>query len=1601
MITNSDISLSKESYINKDFGSIYPSELDLAKQLTNKWDPSISNESDPGVVLLKEAAFIADHLNYNSDKNILERFLPTAKQESSVRNLVETNGYSPKYYLSATGDISITFNPASSGIIANAPVKRFTLAISSEDSLVTYTQASDFSISSVDVPVKVKFIQGSLVSFKVNGSNIINIENIDSYNRLYFSNSYVAQNGVYVRNIVSVNSDGSYNYSDYWSAENYLTTQPRGSLAYKIDYDSYKRLPYIEFPSDISEIIGAGLEIKYISTSGINGNVSKGALTKLSIINSDIAPQWLLDSLDSESNYIIGKNERSIINGKDPETIDEMYNNFKKVVGTFDTLVTCKDYENAIYNFIDNNENYIVSNALVTDIRTDYNKAINIITFDKYGTYLENASLCEGRETRKFILPDSSEDPEVGDYTFDDNAFKIYTSENNWVEATNISFSDFVDAAKTMTPFDITLYALKMFSIDEYDASNKGLALSNSFKFASNNAMSKIKSSVLSETKALNHTYNDITNKDVYAIRNHIPLDITVIPELKITKEVRDDIINNILIAISINFNSREIEFGEELNYDKVKEVILKADPRISDIRLGDFINNTPKAAFVSGNNEIVEEDLYTGLTKDGTACNLLVDMVAKNVLSGRLALLDFDNRFKYRYGQIDAKIYNNVSKITPDNKITLSPESGSASITETIDKSIVTKRTFKILKPSEYTGIRIEARLGSIDSEFLQSELLLNSLGITFSGNDDEELRDTFKIIGYKSVESSEESSEEVKEEVICNYSNLTKGYKLQVYGIRPSDGIPLVRYDELDNLYVYEASWNGQSDSDESDIEISYNLITDYESVIIGQSSKYEHTINQDNEFITIAYPNCYSTVTYPEYCSYRYEYAGGDVSDNLEDYTIYRDTDTEIPDGCTLFMSYTSNSEEKIDRYDSGTIVRIKGFDLTFTEGSDDFPESKKAVEKQVGGKTYNILSSGQQIAIRKSLLTVLESPNTPCYWIRNNANNTLFPGDTEGSDRKDSIILRSGEYFIFANSTKDVISVLGAGTRITRKPEDMTNYTVNKIDIESINSRGADALSSYWVPCNFSENHLELQEMNMITLSNGDKIRLFNLEGSISESPIILNSDWQELNCDIEYTIDGESPVILRKRNSSSNPGYLINSRLDVNSGDEGQELISLGAVEESITIEYYDKDTIKSEKITKEIVQSSIENLNFVGDDSLDTSALNLDIMTFKKSENIINKFINMSDYDKDTIDDLNLGWVREGDYSEDANSDFKLFYKVVSSGTVEFKRIEDLEEESSREISLDDFVNRSSWGERYGENSPVKNVKGYLREKLESSSLPDLYFKSTNIYLPKEEDSSSTKQFIYEVYNSCIKEPVDNVFNTYIDNNVRGLLLPFSYVHNNFSINYTNDRGYIIPIYVEGADIEPLTVKARVIPKEEQSEKDYDITMMLRLFGSGDTASETIIIEHPGMYLVELVPEVELISSSTSDVIDINENIGLTFTTPDTHNEGASETISVYNPTIYEGTNKNFESEDGTYSIDKSEVIDRIKYLVSKSTKPDTSVYYINVPDNSTAIQDCSIYSQDFLYDKNNVANKLVISEIDIDDKNFKIDIYKSMRDYK
>ena len=67
MITNKELNEVNLSPTKKDYYQIWNELLELADKISERWSPASTNESDPGIVLLKALTAIADKLNYNID----------------------------------------------------------------------------------------------------------------------------------------------------------------------------------------------------------------------------------------------------------------------------------------------------------------------------------------------------------------------------------------------------------------------------------------------------------------------------------------------------------------------------------------------------------------------------------------------------------------------------------------------------------------------------------------------------------------------------------------------------------------------------------------------------------------------------------------------------------------------------------------------------------------------------------------------------------------------------------------------------------------------------------------------------------------------------------------------------------------------------------------------------------------------------------------------------------------------------------------------------------------------------------------------------------------------------------------------------------------------------------------------------------------------------------------------------------------------------------------------------------------------------------------------------------------------------------------------
>ena len=268
--------LDTTSYTNKDFRTIWPELLELVTDLTDKWDPNNSNEADPGVALLKLKAFIADNLNYNIDKNTLEAFPSSVTQRGNAQKLYDTLGYQLNWYKSAITDVYFKFidsqdsqdNLASKDedLFVTFTVPRFA-QIKNASGTIVYTVLESISLDNKNVTkteYPVKAIEGPVESFTINGSDIIQINNLDSNYRLYFTESMIAQNGIFINNVGT---------SDFWEESFNLESTQLGKKVFKFGVLPTTNQCYIEFPQDAAELFDQGINIHYIISSGSNGNI--------------------------------------------------------------------------------------------------------------------------------------------------------------------------------------------------------------------------------------------------------------------------------------------------------------------------------------------------------------------------------------------------------------------------------------------------------------------------------------------------------------------------------------------------------------------------------------------------------------------------------------------------------------------------------------------------------------------------------------------------------------------------------------------------------------------------------------------------------------------------------------------------------------------------------------------------------------------------------------------------------------------------------------------------------------------------------------------------------------------------------------------------------------------------------------------------------------------------------------------------------------------------------------------------------------------------------------------------------------------------------
>lgn len=1011
-----DRELSNLSYTNKDFARIYPELLDLASKISYRWDPSKSDESDPGVVLLKLAALIGDKNNYNIDKNILELFPASVTQDRNARQIFDQCGYAMKHYRSSTAILYLMMNKEPDYLSDKSKtalginnideselhldkyercyiIPPFTM-FSNEDNSLIYTTTEKCTVRSNGEEVSVPIIQGTVVDFVINGEKLITPQYLDYNNRLYFTELDVAENGIFIL-------DAEGNLSN-WNKVDNLIIQPYGSNCYKFGVSLDGSTCYIEFPSDIDSLMGEGIQIKYIRTSGIDGNVKSGTLHQLYVdtaVDRHIKDPLLSYNVEHDVNlttenlYI--SNSASITRGEDPETISEANRNYEKIKNTFETLVSTKDYSNYFYT------NNYMSNGFVCD-RSD----------DIQSSYV------------------------VADIQSDSVTQKVQVVKDD-------------NDVDEMSPFDLRVYGLtyvpNVNTKDDFSRSFTLITEKDSVDLWNNDFDDSY------FLKLVSHNYRDFIPYRLICLKNKFPIVARIIPKQRLTDVEKKNLSTNIVNALYPVINSRMIEFGEPANYETIYDTILNADARIQALSLEDFeyetyavyvddthspceirvdkdatsyvltADKTPKSAkvyfiqdksglFIPQPNltRFVESVLYYE-AEANTALRekFQNEIYTKSIAAGRTPLCKSENEFTYAIHQENIKKSSNITHLTSETFIQLTPPNNELNIPDNELEDI----KFIDEKRASYRSMSLTANENVVFYAPSYEAIKVNGAKAEFSS--------------YVKVVHNIRQPKSDRPKQNYNGSDLSTSERTAI------------KKDELCCLQPNEYAvffWKEKDGDDEPYhfIKISGNKDDSYnQASAILASSNIPIQTHPSNTLLPELPDDIFSQLpTYGTTTSSNVVIHGFTIDGSKDDDGKYK----EYPISITLH----------------DYVASLQGSQFVLT-GTTSLTPMKQAV-------VY---------------CPKLDDDTSVAYvsWIVNNESNTLFTH--ENNVRSGSYVLKSGEYFMRADAGFSTFTQWGAGTIISYENQSRPPLTsVKKMDLQTLQSNPNDFLDTskradYWV------------------------------------------------------------------------------------------------------------------------------------------------------------------------------------------------------------------------------------------------------------------------------------------------------------------------------------------------------------------------------------------------------------------------------------------------------------------------------------------------------------------------------------------------------
>ena len=573
------------SYSARDYKSILNELYNIVPKLTNLWTPEA--DADPGVVLAKYIASVADMLGVNLDWAVNEMYAPTVSQRKNAERLFSLIGYDLGAFQAAQTEVTFTNSTEVPFSIdfgfngSNFCTLNAYNDITNQSRVITYNiipRSSGYHSSesrsirnltpnAVDVfsgtdrvyldpgeSVTRVAIEGELRSYTVSVAQVKR----DNY-IIKLPSQHVDTRALWIIARSSQTADNI--LETQWiqcnNPSEFITPEPR----YAVTFDSYSnaQIQISSYLNQLENYEGNWLTVYWIDCSGTIGCVGTNVLTNFlpaktgPTINTPTSASGSI-GISNLSNTVELPHTYTVT-GKSPETAKEAYYNSRNYINTWNSLVTLPHYTRFLKR----------EAGVDTGLVLDCQKTLEI----NYAIY-NDKNLTDAQKQKMYI---TNNDFPAGKPIFD------------WGSVLDLDF-DPNDPTKYVFSTNFQTYTAMCFAIhNDFQESEYGegqaskVQIKKATKFTRYKPPVNFIENVIADYRPLQSMAVEIQFGylrifDFYVVG-------TVTPTKPVTRELADLLIEIIKEALRLHFAPANFDIGQKPNIGEIIDVIEECDPRI------------------------------------------------------------------------------------------------------------------------------------------------------------------------------------------------------------------------------------------------------------------------------------------------------------------------------------------------------------------------------------------------------------------------------------------------------------------------------------------------------------------------------------------------------------------------------------------------------------------------------------------------------------------------------------------------------------------------------------------------------------------------------------------------------------------------------------------------------------------------------------------------------------------------------------------------------------------------------------------------------------------------------------------------------------